>query len=253
MLLRAYNDWVIEAWCGANPERFIPCLAPWLADPVIAADDIRRNADAASRPCPSPRIPRSSVFHRSTPITGSPSSRRAPDRDDDQPSRRLVLGDLSALDRLTAQHHERPLRHEFDAGHDRLVVLPCDDSSPRIAGGALRERNRLGPRPHRPPRLGRRLSGLHHLAQRLGHGRRHSESGLATRLLVHEHLGPCHVPSAGPHRRRQGHDRGGLPHPDSSWPKTQAKVDEQLGHLAESDMRAVTHENAEHVYRRTVS
>jgi predicted TIM-barrel fold metal-dependent hydrolase len=42
--LRAYNDWMIEQWCAADPDRFIPCQLPWLADPEVAADEIRRNA-----------------------------------------------------------------------------------------------------------------------------------------------------------------------------------------------------------------
>jgi predicted TIM-barrel fold metal-dependent hydrolase len=42
--VRAYNDWVVEEWCAAAPERFIPCQVPWLADPADAAVEIRRNA-----------------------------------------------------------------------------------------------------------------------------------------------------------------------------------------------------------------
>lgn len=42
--VRAYNDWVIEEWCAPFPERFISCQLPWLADPVVAADEVRRNA-----------------------------------------------------------------------------------------------------------------------------------------------------------------------------------------------------------------
>jgi predicted TIM-barrel fold metal-dependent hydrolase len=42
--LRAYNDWLIEDWVGAYPDRFIPSQLPWLADPLVAADEIRRNA-----------------------------------------------------------------------------------------------------------------------------------------------------------------------------------------------------------------
>ncbi|HEX9546000.1 MAG TPA: amidohydrolase family protein [Acidimicrobiales bacterium] len=42
--MRAYNDWMLEVWCGAAPDRYIPTQLPWLADPVIAAAEIRRNA-----------------------------------------------------------------------------------------------------------------------------------------------------------------------------------------------------------------
>ena len=42
--MRAYNDWIAEEWCAAAPDRLIPCQVAWLADPDVAADEIRRNA-----------------------------------------------------------------------------------------------------------------------------------------------------------------------------------------------------------------
>src|SRR5258706_12107451 len=42
--MRAYNDWHLEAWCGAHPDRFIPNQIAYLRDPEIAAEEIRRNA-----------------------------------------------------------------------------------------------------------------------------------------------------------------------------------------------------------------
>jgi predicted TIM-barrel fold metal-dependent hydrolase len=42
--VRAYNDWMIEEWCGPTGGRLIPlCLVP-LWDPVLAAAEVRRNA-----------------------------------------------------------------------------------------------------------------------------------------------------------------------------------------------------------------
>ncbi len=42
--MHAYNDWHLESWCGAAPDRFIPNQITWLRDPVVAAEEIRRNA-----------------------------------------------------------------------------------------------------------------------------------------------------------------------------------------------------------------
>jgi predicted TIM-barrel fold metal-dependent hydrolase len=44
-LLQAYNDWHIDAWCGAYPERFIPLAVPALWDPQACAAEIRRVAE----------------------------------------------------------------------------------------------------------------------------------------------------------------------------------------------------------------
>ena len=43
--IRAWNSWMIEEWHGAHPERFIPMQLPWLPDPVLAGEEVRRNAE----------------------------------------------------------------------------------------------------------------------------------------------------------------------------------------------------------------
>ncbi len=47
--LHAYNDWMVEDWCAAYPDRFIACQLPWLADATIAAAEIRANAGRGFR------------------------------------------------------------------------------------------------------------------------------------------------------------------------------------------------------------
>jgi len=42
--LRAYNRWIAEEWAAYAPERIIPCQVAWLADPEVAASEIRANA-----------------------------------------------------------------------------------------------------------------------------------------------------------------------------------------------------------------
>jgi predicted TIM-barrel fold metal-dependent hydrolase len=43
-VLRAYNDWHIDEWCGSYPGRFIPMALPVLWDPELCADEVRRVA-----------------------------------------------------------------------------------------------------------------------------------------------------------------------------------------------------------------
>jgi predicted TIM-barrel fold metal-dependent hydrolase len=43
--MRAYNDWHLDAWAGAHPDRFIPNQITYLRDPVVAAGEIHRNAE----------------------------------------------------------------------------------------------------------------------------------------------------------------------------------------------------------------
>src|SRR3954452_14238679 len=44
VMVRAYNDWHLEDWCGAYPDRFIPLGILPLWDPQLAAAEVRRLA-----------------------------------------------------------------------------------------------------------------------------------------------------------------------------------------------------------------
>jgi predicted TIM-barrel fold metal-dependent hydrolase len=43
-MVRAYNDWHIDEWCGSYPGRFIPCSLPAIWDPETLAAEVRRTA-----------------------------------------------------------------------------------------------------------------------------------------------------------------------------------------------------------------
>ncbi|MCX4459578.1 amidohydrolase [Streptomyces sp. NBC_01728] len=43
-LVRAYNDWHIDEWCGAHPGRFIPMATPVIWDAELCAAEVRRVA-----------------------------------------------------------------------------------------------------------------------------------------------------------------------------------------------------------------
>jgi len=44
-MIRAYNDWHVDAWVGAHPERFIPLGIPMVWDAEASAAEVRRLAD----------------------------------------------------------------------------------------------------------------------------------------------------------------------------------------------------------------
>ena len=43
--VRAWNDWLFEAWHQPYPDRIVPLGITYLADPELAVAEIRRNAD----------------------------------------------------------------------------------------------------------------------------------------------------------------------------------------------------------------
>ena len=44
VMIRAYNDWHVDEWCGAHPDRFIPCGILPLFDAEEAGNEVRRLA-----------------------------------------------------------------------------------------------------------------------------------------------------------------------------------------------------------------
>ena len=55
--LRAWNDWHLEEWAGCYPDRIIPLQLPWLADPQLAAEELRRNAERGFKAVSFPELP----------------------------------------------------------------------------------------------------------------------------------------------------------------------------------------------------
>src|SRR6266566_3911526 len=49
-LVRAYNDWHIDAWCGAYPGRFIPMAVPAIWSAELTADEVRRAVEQGCHP-----------------------------------------------------------------------------------------------------------------------------------------------------------------------------------------------------------
>lgn len=45
LCVRAYNDWMVDEWCGPSGGRLIPLIIVPLWDPMLAADEVRRNAE----------------------------------------------------------------------------------------------------------------------------------------------------------------------------------------------------------------
>ena len=43
--VRAWNDWHLEEWAGHSPERIIPLQLPYVLDPEVGAQEVRRNAE----------------------------------------------------------------------------------------------------------------------------------------------------------------------------------------------------------------
>ena len=57
MMLRAYNDWMLDEWCATYPDRFIPLGIIPMWDPELAAEEIHRIGKKGCRSITFPETP----------------------------------------------------------------------------------------------------------------------------------------------------------------------------------------------------
>ena len=70
VMIQAYNDWHVDEWCGAYPDRFIPCGILPLFDVELAATELRRLAAKGVHAVTFSENPEASPCPRSTRVTG---------------------------------------------------------------------------------------------------------------------------------------------------------------------------------------
>ena len=231
--VRAWNDWHIEAWAGAYPDRIIPCQLPWLLDPEVGAKMIHENAERGFHAV---------TFSENPAMLGLPtihsgyweplmaacadtgtvvnlhigSSGTSPSTTDDAPPD--VQGVLffayaisAAVDWLYS---------------GRVHPVPGSEDLP------VRRRDRLGGRPSRPPRPHAELPrDVRHVAG----PRREPDpcGGVQAELLVLRRGGPVVVHPARADRRGQHPARGRLPALRLHVAAHPAKIHEQISGLPE--------------------
>ena len=81
IMIGAYNDWHVDEWCGAYPERFIPCGILPLYDVDRATVEVHRLAAKGCHAVPSPRTPRRWEWPAFTAAIGTRSLPPAPRRE----------------------------------------------------------------------------------------------------------------------------------------------------------------------------
>jgi predicted TIM-barrel fold metal-dependent hydrolase len=247
--VRAWNDWHLEEWAGSHPGRIIPCQIPWLLDPAVGADMIRENAERG---------------FKAVTFTESPHQ----------------LG----LPTLHSRHWDPMMRAcaetgtvvNLHIGSSGASPSTTDDAPPDVVGvlffgyamfAAVDWLFSLIPVRYPEIKICLSEGGIGWVAgllDRLDHMQTYNAmygtwtGELTPAEVLQRNFWFCAVEDQSSFAVR---DRIGVenilleadyPHCDSTWPRTQQVIHEEIGHLPAEDIRKLTWANASELYRHPV-
>jgi predicted TIM-barrel fold metal-dependent hydrolase len=243
--VRAYNDFVIDEWCGAAPGRFIPMVILPLWDPALAVEEIERTGKKGAKAIAFPENPVplglpsfhtdhwNPVFAAAQELdaplclhfgTSGSSPNPAPDAPGIVPMSLMGLNSMST----TADLIFSDVFHEFP---NLKVVL--------AEGG---------------------IGWIPWLVERLDHmwGLHRHYTGVNTTVppseLFHKHMFGCFVddPVGITLRHQIGIDNilweCDYPHSDSFWPHARERLTEQLAEVPDNEVHAIVENNARRLF-----
>ena len=249
--VRAWNDWHLEAWAGAHPDRIIPCQLPWLLDPEVGAEEIRRNAERGFKAV---------TFTEAPHVLGLPS---------------LHTGYWDPI-MQACEETETVVNLHVGSSSSSPAAAP---DAPADAVGVLFFGYAMFATvdwlysliPVRFPNIKICLSegGLGWVAglmDRLDHMLRYHDMygtwqpsfGLTPSEVLGRNFWFCAIedPSSFGQRDRIGVEHilleADYPHCDSTWPDTQERIRDEIGDLPADDIRRITWQNASELYRHPV-
>jgi predicted TIM-barrel fold metal-dependent hydrolase len=246
-VVRAANDWHLDAWAGPHPDRIIPVQLPWLLDPEVAAAEVRANAERGFRAITFPELPER---------LGLPS---------------LHTGHWDPLMAACAETGTVVCLHVGSSSSAPMTSsdAPADTIGVLFFGWAMFAAvdwlySKL---PVRFPDLKICLSEggigwVPGLMDRLDHVGRYQEMygtwvdiDLTPREVLSRNFWFCTIddPSGLELRHRIGVDHlmleSDYPHQDGTWPDTQELLQEQIGHLPADEIARITWANASELFR----
>lgn len=249
--VRAWNDWHLEEWAGTYPDRIIPCQLPYMLDPELGAEEIRRNADRGFKAVTFSEAPHAlglpsmhtghwDPILRACEETGTVinlhigSGSSSPSTSEDAPPD--VVGVLffaysmfAVVDWLYAM---------VPVKFPDLKIVSAEGGIGWVAG------------------LMDRLD--HMLSYHSMYGTWTSDIDMTPAEVLQRNFWFCAVedPSSFVQRDRIGVENilleADYPHCDSTWPDTQAVIEQEIGGLPEDDVAKITWQNASELYRHPV-
>jgi predicted TIM-barrel fold metal-dependent hydrolase len=243
--IRAWNDWLFEEWHRPYPERIVPLGITYLADPAVAAEEIRRNAARGFRSVTLPERPHE---------IGLPS-----------------LWDRAHWDPIMDATVETDTVVSLHVGSSGLMPAPPGGPALQLGATLFGQLSLTActewlwseyPRRHPGLKIAMSEGGigwvamlldrLDNMVDRSGYGQGWD---LRPSEVLCRNFWFCTLddPSTIETRRRIGVENVMVevdyPHGDGTWPDTQKVIEECWGHIPDDELRAMCCENAAALFR----
>jgi predicted TIM-barrel fold metal-dependent hydrolase len=247
---RAWNDWLYEEWWQPYPERTIPCGITFLSDPLLAAVEIRRNAERGFRSVSLPERPQriglphlfsdywdpivEACEETETVISLHVGSSGQADLPDIPPGGTMMGLGATLFGQLSLAACAEWLWSGLPVRYPNVKIAMSEGGIGWVA---------------------MLLDRLDNIVTRSGYGRHFDAGGLtpADVLLRNFYFCTLDDPSTIDTRHRIGIDHimveVDYPHGDSTWPDTQRVIREAWGHIPVDELRKLTHQNAAALFR----
>jgi predicted TIM-barrel fold metal-dependent hydrolase len=246
LCVQAYNDWMLDEWCAAAPDRFIPLIIVPLWDPQSAAAEIRRCASKGALSVSLPELPSPLGLPSYWTNEWDPVFRAV---EETQLVVSMHIGTSGALP------HPSPESSEA-VGISLCGVNSMMACADLIYSGIL----------HRHPGVRIALSEggagwvpyalerMDYTWERTRHG---VDRSISPSELFKRHFWTCLISDfSGIDRREQiGIDKimfeSDFPHNDTNWPNSRKVLEEMLADVPEEQARMIAETNARQLYRFT--
>jgi predicted TIM-barrel fold metal-dependent hydrolase len=249
--LRAWNDWHLDEWAGAHPERIIPLQLAWMNDPKVAAQDVYENAERGAKAVSFPENPVDlklppmmdahwDPFLRACEETGtvvclhngssSWTAARSPGAPLELYTSLFPVNALvTAAEWLWAQVPTRfpDIKIAFSEGGISWVPMLIDRITYVLGHSAVGSHGWDDPN----------VSPIDALRRNFWF----CTIDLGSTFALRDHIGIDHICM-----------ESDYPHADSTWPDTQCLAADGLDGVSDADVRKVTWENASNLFRHPV-
>jgi predicted TIM-barrel fold metal-dependent hydrolase len=245
--VRAWNDWLFEAWHGPFPERIVPLGITYLRDAELGAEEIRRNAKRGFTAVTLPEQPHLQglppVFdpywepiiracaETETVLNLHVGSSGFPKMPAGAPM--MELG-ATLFQAMAFQSCAEWLWSGWAARYPELKIAMSEGGIAWVAG---------------------LIDRLDNIMARSGYGSGWPAKDVTPSECLRRNFWFCMIddPSTISTRHAIGIDNivceSDYPHGDGTWPDTQRVLEKMIGDLPDDEIRKLTHENAAKLYR----